>query len=102
LYETMSAGQIFKNEDPGSALMQIYPNPFSSLTSFAINLLSASRFRIEITCLQGRIISTVFDGFREEGLHEILFDGSLLAPGIYFCRLLIPGKPAEVVKFIRY
>ncbi len=102
IYDALSAGEACKNEAAGTALIQINPNPFSTFTTFALNLLNSSRIRIEVTCLQGRIISTVFDGLMEEGFYEIPFDGSLLAPGLYFCRLVIPGKPPEVIRFIRY
>jgi len=35
----------------------------------------------------GRLVATLVDGWREAGAHEVTFDATGLAAGIYFARL---------------
>jgi hypothetical protein len=43
---------------------------------------------LKVYDLLGREAATVFEGVRRPGSYETLFDGSRLASGMYFCRLL--------------
>jgi len=81
--------------------MQNFPNPFSHFTSIPFRLASASEVTLEISSVPGRILAAPLNAFRDEGLHVVLFDGSSLPPGIYFCRLLTPGRPPEVIRMVK-
>jgi len=75
------------------SLDQNFPNPFNPTTEIRFTLPRASRVRIDIYDILGRNIRTVLDEPRSAGTHQITFDGragdgSPLATGIYFYRLI--------------
>ncbi|MFH1734721.1 MAG: T9SS type A sorting domain-containing protein, partial [bacterium] len=37
--------------------------------------------------IQGRLVATLVDGYRDEGLHEVTFDATGLAAGVYLYKL---------------
>lgn len=69
------------------ALYPNTPNPFNPETTIRYALPLASQVRIEVFNSQGRKVSTLVDGWREAGGHEVNFDGSALASGVYIYRL---------------
>jgi|GEM_PF-1530663 len=69
------------------SLAQNYPNPFNPTTTFEFKLPQAGQARLAVYDLNGRLISTVVDGYRAEGVHKVTFDGTGLASGIYLYRL---------------
>jgi len=76
-------------------LLGCFPNPFNSVTTIRFDLPIASWVKLEVFDLAGRIVSglettpatTVVDGWREVGSHEVTFDGLNLPSGMYFIRL---------------
>ncbi len=73
---------------PASLVLgQNYPNPFNPLTTIGFTLPQGSRVSLTICDLQGRTVATLVDGWRTEGSHEVTFDGSGLASGMYFYNL---------------
>jgi len=65
-----------------------YPNPFNPLTTIGYRLPSVDRVTLKVYDLLGREVTTLVDGIEQPGLKSVLFDGSGLASGMYFCRLL--------------
>jgi len=63
------------------------PNPFNPETTIRYTLPEASRVRMEVYNFQGRKVATLANGWRSAGMHEVTFDGSKLASGVYFYRL---------------
>jgi hypothetical protein len=72
---------------PAYDLPPNYPNPFNGGTTIRYTLLKRSRVRLTVLDLQGREISSLFEGEKEAGTHEIRYDAGRLASGVYFCRL---------------
>ena len=68
-------------------LAQNYPNPFNPVTVISFQLLAVSYVNLTIYDITGREVSTLVDGMKPAGRHQIVFDGSNLASGVYFCRL---------------
>jgi hypothetical protein len=64
-----------------------YPNPFNPLTVIGYQLSVDGIVNLAVYDLSGRKVATLVDGWRSKGLHEVTFDGSGLASGIYYCRL---------------
>jgi subtilisin-like proprotein convertase family protein len=76
------------NEVPNHyQLDQNYPNPFNPSTSIRYFLPYKSNVKLNIYNAIGENVSQVFSGFQEAGTHEINFNGSSLASGVYFYRL---------------
>ncbi len=68
-------------------MVETYPNPFNPTTTIAYRLAKAESVQLRIFDLSGREVARLVDGRQEAGRHEILFDGSGLASGVYLYRL---------------
>jgi len=86
-YEGTTTG-IEDNELPdGYALRQNYPNPFNPVTTIQYELGAVDHISITVYDVLGRKVTTLVDGTQVAGPHQIAFDGSSLASGVYFYRL---------------
>ena len=91
----LNSGELFEGETtPAVAdlpvnfgLSGIRPNPFNPTTSITYQLPADGLVRLMIYDTAGRLVQTLVDGWNAAGMHEITFDGSGLASGIYLCRL---------------
>ena len=86
--EELTAGNIpseFKLNPP-------HPNPFNPTTAISYQLQAASYVELVVYDITGREVATVADGWYNAGAHEVTFDGSGLASGIYFARLSAGGN----------
>ena len=68
-------------------LHPVYPNPFNPAVTFRIELPVVSQVNLDVFDLAGRKAAIIFDGIKTAGYHDITFDGSELASGIYIYRL---------------
>lgn len=64
-----------------------HPNPFNAITVLSFQLPVASHTKLGVYDIAGRLVATLVDGWRQAGRHEVTFDGSKLASGIYIARL---------------
>lgn len=71
----------------GCAMLDAYPNPFNASTVIRYELREASLVNLEVYDITGRLVAILVKGWREAGTHEVIFDGSSLASGIYIYRL---------------
>ena len=73
---------------PGSfALFQNYPNPFNPTTTIGFNLATRSTVSLQVYDITGRVVEERELGSLSSGNHEIEFDASGLASGVYLYRL---------------
>jgi len=70
------------------ALYQNYPNPFNPLTTIKFALPVDSRVKINVYNSLGQLVETLVDEETQSGYHEINFDASRLASGVYLYQLL--------------
>jgi hypothetical protein len=73
-------------------LDQNYPNPFNPSTTIAFELESASRARLRIYDVTGKLVRTLVDGRLAAGPHRAAWDGAddrgrAVASGVYYYRL---------------
>jgi plastocyanin len=84
--------QTSNNNVPSSFnLEQNFPNPFNPSTKISFSLPQKSNVTLKIYNAIGQEIKTLVNGEADAGIHEIEFNGSNLASGIYFYRLSTPG-----------
>ncbi len=69
------------------ALGQNYPNPFNPATNIAFQVPENSRVTLEVYDVTGRRITTLVDDQLDAGYHEVTFDGTRLASGVYLYRM---------------
>jgi hypothetical protein len=71
------------------SLVAAHPNPFNPTTAISYELRAASFVTLKVYDTSGRLVSTLVEGMREAGSHEVTFDGSQLSSGIYLVKLEI-------------
>ena len=70
-------------------LYQNYPNPFNPVTQIPFELPGQSRVRLAVYDLLGRQVAVLTNRSYEAGRHEVRWDGSSSASGIYIIRMLV-------------
>jgi hypothetical protein len=75
-------------------VLSVSPNPFTGLISISFELPKRSMVQLEVYNSSGQLISTLVNEIRQQGAHEVSFEGAQLPPGVYFCAL----KTSEGVK----
>jgi hypothetical protein len=79
------------------ALSQNYPNPFNPATQISYTLGTASKVTLQVFDVLGRQVATLVNGeLRSAGKHEMQFNASGLASGVYFYRLTADQKVATM------
>jgi hypothetical protein len=73
-------------------LDQNYPNPSNSVTTIPFSIESRVRVSLRVYDVLGQLVRRLVDGILPPGEHKVLFDGSRLASGIYFYRLVAGTK----------
>jgi hypothetical protein len=68
-------------------LYQNSPNPFNPSTTLRFDLPVGSHVNLQIFDISGRLVETLVNGQREAGQHEVTFDASKLASGMYLYRI---------------
>ncbi|MBK6765040.1 MAG: T9SS type A sorting domain-containing protein [bacterium] len=70
------------------SLEQNYPNPFNPTTTINFTLTRADVTLLEVFDVLGRNVATMNMGRMSAGQHTISFDGSSMASGVYFYKLV--------------
>ena len=79
------------SEVPSFALEQNYPNPFNPNTTITYALPRSSDVRLSVYDILGREVSVLVNERRDAGVHEVKFDGTNLASGVYMYRIQAGG-----------
>jgi len=84
--ESFELGQAAQ-QPAAFALLGARPNPFNPTTTIGFALPEAAKVTLSVYDISGRQVATLVNGWRNAGSHEVVFDGSALASGIYIYRL---------------
>jgi hypothetical protein len=72
---------------PDQVSLDISPSPFKDEVAISCQVSGQSHVRLEIFNLNGQHITTLVDETRDQGKHEVMYNGASLTPGMYFCVL---------------
>jgi len=89
IYEsTVTSNEELASETPGSIrLNQNYPNPFNPSTVISFELPATANVELKVFDITGREVTTLVNEIRTAGTHQVRFDASDLASGMYLYRL---------------
>ncbi|MCB2213424.1 lamin tail domain-containing protein [bacterium] len=75
-----------------------WPNPFNAATTLTITLPETSELTVMVYNVAGQQVAQLADGSFNAGTHELTFDASGLASGLYFIRATAPGRMTQTQK----
>ncbi len=80
-----AADAVSENSLPTEFSMSAaYPNPFNPETSVSLYLDRSVELTVEVFSVTGRRVATIAEGVHGAGIHELSFNGSGFASGLYF------------------
>ncbi|PKL89515.1 MAG: hypothetical protein CVV23_04685 [Ignavibacteriae bacterium HGW-Ignavibacteriae-2] len=68
-------------------LQQNYPNPFNPKSNINYQISNTSNVKLTVYDVLGKEISVLTNKIQSPGNYQVVFDGSKLSSGTYFCRL---------------
>lgn len=85
--------QVEPSEAPLSyVLSQNFPNPFNPSTTIEYSLPESGLVKIVVYNLFGQTINVVEQGYKNRGKHNVTFDGTRLASGVWYYALEVNGQ----------
>ena len=82
------------------SLSQNYPNPFNPTTKIKFYLKQGGKVKLDVYNLIGQKVAELINYELPSGFHEVEFDASGLASGVYIYRLNVSNKFTSVKKMI--
>ncbi len=88
-YKVTSVSSPFASRSlaPNALSLSNYPNPFNPTTTLRYGLPQRSHVLLAVFNSLGQQVATLVQGEKESGYHEVKFDGTGLASGVYFSRI---------------
>ena len=104
LHQMLENGTLGVSGTPGGlpeayALNQNYPNPFNPSTTISFSLPHAAQVSLKVFDILGQEVATLVNGSLTAGSHEVQFNASGLASGIYFYKIA-SGDFSQVMKMV--
>ncbi len=94
-----TTGVVEREFPHGFILYQNYPNPFNPTTIIGFRIAKTGYVTMKIFDIGGREIATLISGIMLPGYHQVSWDATGFASGIFFCRLTA-GEYDQIRKII--
>jgi hypothetical protein len=105
---TAPGWEAYYNTDPvgivetsGIESFFIFPNPFDQLSVISYQLSVSGKVLLKVYNVMGHEIAVLVNEQKQPGEYEVLFDGSGLPSGIYYCQLIVDNF-SQTRKMILY
>lgn len=79
--------EYFYKPSNSDVLYPNFPNPFNPKTKITYEILAYTRVKLSVYNILGEEVKILVDKTQDKGIHEVEFDASGLASGIYFYKL---------------
>ncbi len=105
-WESFMTPIIFEEDEDDEAipsqftLSEAWPNPFNAVTSMTLTLPTRATAHVRVYDITGRYIATLLDGMQQAGKHQMAFDASDLASGVYVVRAEVDGRFTQFRKLV--
>ncbi len=83
--QDLGSGSVVPNR---FTLSQNYPNPFNPTTNIGFRIADVGFVTLKVYDVLGRRVATLVNRVEQPGNYEVQFNGSRLASGVYFYRLI--------------
>src|SRR5690349_9124611 len=85
---------------------RVYPNPFTTSTTFQLTMPRTAEIRIAVHDLLGKHVRTLYTGMHPAGRYDVFWDGNdetgtPVRPGIYICSLFSEDSFVTSVKVVK-
>jgi len=80
-------------------LYQNYPNPFNPVTRINFDIPKNGNVSLKIFDIQGKVVKTLINGFRQAGSYSAEFNAGNLSSGVYYYKLE-SGNYTKVMKMM--
>jgi hypothetical protein len=94
VWNASCSGELFPGEEfpplergVRGDLLTLSPNPFNATTDIRYQMTDGSHVSLKVYNISGGLVGRLVDGMEGAGQHQVTFDGSSLASGIYLYRL---------------
>jgi hypothetical protein len=74
------------------------PNPLKQNGTLSYYIVSPTRVEIKLIDIQGNLVKTLINEYKNEGPHDIVWDTSNLKAGVYFLQLI--SNKTKTIKII--
>jgi len=86
--ETEISGEAITGINKNTSVrVGVTPNPFNPTTEISIQLSAFGHVNLSVYDVSGRKVATLVDGYKDAGVHDVMFDGSGLTSGVYLYKL---------------
>jgi hypothetical protein len=82
-------------------ISQNYPNPSNPKSKIDFEIPFNGKVAINVYDILGKEVQKLIDEIKEAGYYSVEFDGSNLASGVYFYRILAEGEAQKFTKTLK-
>lgn len=104
LWQQAGEGNIVEQDSPKEAdvlrnMLYAYPNPFTDEVNFYFELAEGQNVGFEIYNSLGAVVGRIDVREYTMGTHQVTFNGSRLAPGMYLCKAKV-GHETKTIRLV--